>query len=859
MSEDFEIRLVRVQWSSKNQFAYISEIAQRPIRVSKQKDRLFTAEVPSYPLLEDNLACQFALKCKSLLNLETPKVKREDDNVGLFQISDPKHGNWWIEKGSWKNKYHDAPSCRHAGEFTVLVGGITIQLNIIPSGFTTVEYQELLSSFKGELWQLILDKDSTTSIAKDRQGKLPGEKFQKQVSKFIKFADQILEKPTEELREKQELQRIENARPTARTFMELSSRGSSVRFVTGRGFEPSYNTLENKYIADIISRLLLIVRNLRIGVAYSKESLDRSVFFIKKQISQASRNDFIQIDPAKLDAEIKQEKRKQKRWEERKVNFENYFSGINVNNTNMDYKEVITFKVKSAKIEEEYPNFIDVWLEPNKPTGALIKIPSESWLIKIPSESCDRDSSFFLQKATYKISKVYYEKNVYKKKENGTLSIAKIHKTSEIKILEDPFERTIVSLINEYDSYSKKNWQRKLTYQERQQKVLELQGVEKRKDEYASIACKYEEKLTSLQSIYKDLLSLSKKCKSLKITVENRLDYPGTMTFVQNPSYRGAYSSYKEIQNDAKLENLFDDLLIIQEYGITDQPNIYEKWCLLQIIKILDDYGFTQDNGWEAKLVNLVSEKKYATCSFLFTHPSLSQNIELIYQPVLDNHKTPDFMLKIKSNNGETVLVLDAKNKNYAEVFAQYNTFSDDLNNLVNIKNYSADGSNAVFILHPKKDKGFLPVLPTPQSWSSCTTLGGSGVFDWEDSNLGSPEHMYGGAQVRPENLDNLKMVIALSLQYLTEDNHKVYNKVIPENVKFCVVCGGTDFNMGNRCQTKGTHYTCQKCHHFFVEHYCRCGNRLWKHGSYWTYHDTRSTEPYNIKCPLCNVYYAGD
>ena len=72
------------------------------------------------------------------------------------------------------------------------------------------------------------------------------------------------------------------------------------------------------------------------------------------------------------------------------------------------------------------------------------------------------------------------------------------------------------------------------------------------------------------------------------------------------------------------------------------------------------------------------------------------------------------------------------------------------------------------------KEDGFLPVLPTPQEWSSCTTLGGSSVFDWEDS---VPEHRYGGIQLRPENMDNLKMIIALSMQYLTEDNHNAYNE----------------------------------------------------------------------------------
>ncbi len=846
MSEDFELRLIRVHWSSKDQFAYISEIAHNPVRVKKQKDRYFTAEIPSYPRLDDNLVCQFALKCKSSLNLEIPRVKSEERAIDLFPIIDPKHGKWWIEKGDWKKqgeyKYHDAPSCRHAGEFTIIVGDIMIHLNIIPSAFTLIEYQKLLFSFKGELWQLILDKDSTTTIPKDGKGNFPGEEFQKQVSKFIKFADQILAKPAEELREKQETQRIEKVHPTARTFMELSTRGSSVKFVTGRGYEPSFNTPENKYIADIISRLLLIVRNLRAGVGYSKDSVDKNVGFIEKQLSQ-SQNDFIEIDPAKLDAEIEQEERKKRDWKQNKVQFERYFADKNVNDN--DKFEVFTFTVKQRpQKNDQFPQYIDVWIQHTEP-----------YVLKFPSEACD--TVFWTKGTQYKILELSYRYRFSKKEK--TTHILYVNKIASMEITgNDPHEKVISLLTNEREYYSKNNWQRQLNVQEKHEKEVELQGVEERKGMLSRMACKYEEKLASLNSIYKDLLALSKKCKSLKITVENRLDYPGTMIFVQNPSYRGAYSSYKEIQNEAKFENLFDDLLIIQEYGITDQPNIYEKWCLLQIINILEGYGFIQDNGWETRLVNLVSEERYATCSFHFTHPSFSQQVELIYQPELKNHKTPDFMLKIKSNTSETLLVLDAKNKDYAVASALYNTFSDDLDNLVNRKYYSEAGNNknAVFILHPKKDKGFLPVLPTPQSWSSCTTLGGSSVFDWEKTSSGSPEHMYGGVQVRPENIDNLQMVIALALQYLTESNRGVYAST-PKNQKFCVICGGTDFYTSDKIQTKGSHYTCKKCRHFFVEHYCgRCGNRLWKHGSYWTYHDTRSTEPYNIKCPHCGDFY---
>jgi len=848
MSEDFELRLVRVHWNSKNQFAYLDEISQHPIRIKKQKDRHFTAEIPSYPRLEDNIACQLALQCNATLSQEIPRIKREENTIAFFPISDHKHGSWWIEKGAWKKrgkfKYHDAPSCRHAGEFTILVGDMTIHLNIIPSGFTPLEYHDLLSSFKGELWQLILDKDSTTTISKDGEGKLPGEEFQKQVSKFIKFADQILAKPTEELRERQEIQRIEKVRPTARTFMELSAKGSSVKFVTGRGYEPSYNTPENKYIADIINRLILIVRNLRNGVEYSKDSLDRSIKVIEKHLSQSQR-DFIEVDPAKLDAEIAQEERRKQRWEQKRDECEKYFSHIGISGKHK--KEIFPFTIQGYP--RRYGRYIYVWVKYKNPDE-----PKEGYLVKIPHEASG--DSFWLKSAQCRLSNVSFNYKYEKNKKRHEVTIVK---ASTVEFVENPIDKIIVILKSERQLYKGKNWKKQLTRQEKNEKKRELLGLKKRGDMLSSMAKKYEEKLEILTAIYKDLLAFSKKCKSLKITVENRLDYPGTMTFVQNPSYRGAYSSYKKIQNESKFETLFDDLLTIQEFGITDQPNIYEKWCLLQIINVLENYGFIQGEGWETKLVSSISRKKYATCSFIFTHTLLSQEIELIYQPELKNRKTPDFMLKIKSKTGEMRLVLDAKNKAYDQVFAKYNTFSDDLNNLVNKKDYSESGENPVFILHPMKEKGVLPVIPTPQSWSSCSILGGSSVFDWEAEKDFAPEHMYGGAQVRPEDLDNLKMVIALSLQYLTEDNRGVYNNKKPKNYHFCIICGGTKFNTNKKCDTKGKHYTCTKCQHFFVEHYCSCGNRLWKHGSYWTYHDTRSTEPYNIKCPRCGDFYTED
>jgi Zn finger protein HypA/HybF involved in hydrogenase expression len=40
------------------------------------------------------------------------------------------------------------------------------------------------------------------------------------------------------------------------------------------------------------------------------------------------------------------------------------------------------------------------------------------------------------------------------------------------------------------------------------------------------------------------------------------------------------------------------------------------------------------------------------------------------------------------------------------------------------------------------------------------------------------------------------------------------------------------------------------------VQNYCwNCKTSLFKLGAYWTFHDTRALNPYDIKCPHCGEY----
>lgn len=76
---------------------------------------------------------------------------------------------------------------------------------------------------------------------------------------------------------------------------------------------------------------------------------------------------------------------------------------------------------------------------------------------------------------------------------------------------------------------------------------------------------------------------------------------------------------------------------------------------------------------------------------------------------------------------------------------------------------------------------------------------------------------------------------------------------------KFCIICGSTNLKEEIKSTQAGFTkywYTCNKCHHFFVENHCgSCHEKIYKNGSFWTYHDTSPISPYNIKCPHCGEF----
>ncbi len=348
------------------------------------------------------------------------------------------------------------------------------------------------------------------------------------------------------------------------------------------------------------------------------------------------------------------------------------------------------------------------------------------------------------------------------------------------------------------------------------------------------------------------------------------------MTFIQNPNYQSAHNNYKRIKELTSIDDeLISSMIKFREIGLLDLPTIYERWCLLQIIKvIIDVYHFEPENNWKQKLNKQVSyfksNKDIRDISINFTNNNLEREIVLSIEKELVNKKRPDFVLDIKSTFNDNIrthrLVLDAK-------FHEKANIENLIRSLYKDKNYSEDNQNSVFILHP--DKQAIKNRISSIACEKHSYYGELKMFDFEkDINKCDIKrtfnHKYGAIYFSIVNesccLDNLQRLIGMVMQYTIEDNRNLKDKSAKNNNKidpwpeekfFCLVCASSDnekFKKEQKTTEYGSSYkiTCE-CGHYTQYNYCwNCKNRLIKNGKDWSYHSSQVSEPYNIKCPYC-------
>jgi len=557
-----------------------------------------------------------------------------------------------------------------------------------------------------------------------------------------------------------------------------------------------------------------------------------------------------------------------------------------INNTSGDFYDVCRTLTLGKKVDQSGTNTLDFFYPKNlKEAGGLKELSDKDAYYRLSFDKNFQDG--LVENNTYKIQ-AKITLNVTTTRNNKKEHKLTFQYIDSIDIIRSSTQDKFNALKKSRIELRKKNWERAVTQAEKKEQEqeisiikIDLEKITNRESKNIELSYKIAPVLKKIENLQKGYCALNIKPNSL---------FPSSMSFIQNPNYQGVHKLYKEIQTLSGLdEQLFVGLEKAESIGILNISLIYERWCLLQIIKVLiDKFKFLPEKNWKDNLLNQViniDPSKVRDVKISFENKDTCRKIDLGYEQELPTDsgrnapRRPDFVIDLDSYSNPNNLiskriVLDAK---FYENITEMGGISKVIDELYNFKNYSGSGKNSVFILHPSPEA--VPEIKTPQQWAKNSFLGESKIFDWDDD---LPNHDYGAILLSPvrnkgDYLESLQMCIGLSLQYGVENNSLSEGEFngwvksqlnisnnnginpLPKGKVFCLICGGSNLCMTVK-QTKykfGLKWTqaCNDCHHETLYNYCsNCKSRLIKHGIYWTYHATQSLQPFNIKCPKCGT-----
>ncbi|MCG6308645.1 hypothetical protein K6U49_08555 [Vibrio alginolyticus] len=856
MEVPFVIKFIETKWHDKQTLVSVSE-SEYSLKLEHTGNNVFSAHTTIYPKVDELRFAQLAIKAKNGDKPSPYIAMPNGERRQLETIIDPASNSvWWVEPAHWdaKQRVWRSEARRTSGQITFVIGSSTLKLDIDISEQTKSDLSRYLSDFKADLWELILDENSHISgDAKSSQVSAIDQEALSLVASILSNAQTILKKPKVELKEVQALKPAKEVRPVPRTFMEICTKGSR-KYLTSRASQPSYNVPENQYVMYVVLSTLNIVKQL-VRVAESKASrFSGAVEKLNERLD--SLKDYRSIN---RDLVVKDLERLKKRFDTEAINDElaDRLAEINSNryfSPNLASKGYIRIE-KATGTETEWwakikPSLNDDWQQFEQGGYTIFRAGSPY-------------ASLFKPYSDYEMVAI-----IPAASRRGTASILRPEHISRLTLLADS-----PSLLRDKDNFAKlreqgivlseNNWKTKLTPEELSEQKKERATIYKRLSYFAiqhekvgKVQQALEPKIKPFQKVEKSL----RKCK-----VKSKSTFPNSMTFVQNPAYQAVHSGFKKLKEQIGLadEDILLSLEKIEAIGLVNMPLLYERWCLLQIIKVLTQaFRYLPEDNWKRKLIkNIQGNEEQISIQFL--NPSVSRKITLHYEPFLANGKRPDFVLDVEAatKNAYPIskrLVVDAKY--YSAAYLKHRGgIGGVIHELYSVKDYSEGQENSVFVLHPVLEA--VEKVVSPQEWAKDSYLGELSMFDWEPAYLERQAISYGAVCANPiksqRYLDEIQRMLGMFLQYGIEDNKSFHGESDDtQAINFCVSCGSekvVDVTNSMRANQEKRWYRCNECTQFTVYTHCgTCNTRLIKNGEYWTYLSLMPMSSINIKCPSC-------
>jgi len=890
MIEGVEFRYLDVKWINKNKVKSL-DMSSYTIPLEESEDG-YSIETYTYQKYFPRLAIKIDGDASY-----PPYIKNgQRDKIEFLPLKDPSTGDfWWIHTDGWdsEHNYYRSELYRTVGVVDLIVENNAIKINNNSVSLSVEELEVYLQDFKDDLWQIILNQDSPIKGTISKSNNLLSEESLHLFKEFADSLESILKKPSVELKETQEQKPIKSVRPVNLTFREIATKGMRKQ-LTSRSYIRSLDTPDNRYLHYCSSRVLYIAKQLSIIVSKQEEHFCRIIKNNKQAIYDNSNRKTKIIPYDVFDDETKQiqksldeivtplkEAIQLQHSESKDMVLNTYQFRIGKPYNNLDgYFFVHEINGKKLKGDAFFQNcYAVIGVQPSifslieKLKGGsdfltlncICSTPLEGWDNSRP----ERPFYYFF---------LNYVGDVFVPKQQR-------------------IEAELHHRIERRKVYEKSAWEVKLD-------TKELQELSKENDFISQKNKLFEQNLSANEDILKKVYPTVRRLNTInrffkKNKIKRSAVFPNSMSFVQNPFYAKAESSFSKINKlDGMDGELFNSLFEFDQIGIINIPILYERWCLLQIIKLLSGlFGFVLSDNWQKMLIQSVIENKY-NIDFIFNNPINNRRIILGYEKVLPNNRRPDFVLDLyyqgyvfkeqapnNSLHKETEpsninkvryedyrdrnknldsedstfynwefgdvqrvrYVLDAKFKD--NLFQQ--GFDSILDDLIDNKNYDEDGRNRVFLLHPQGKA--IKEKTSPLSWGG-------------HSNYGQNEkHSKGYIFLLPSSkhgntLDNLQRLLGMFLQ-----NTSHFIDYGEKNRWFdttCVSCGTSayeDFYCIKK-RTKGGknswYITCKKCSHHTIKTVCYvCSGDLYKNQFNLTYHRTKAEQVSNIVCPSCQNF----
>jgi len=845
----FEVLLVSIDWESRDKVRAIIP-SKKYLEVSSSNGNQYEYDIVLYTK-ENDLYFQFAIKTKF-----TPFLKSNEGRwnpaTPLFNIQD----DLWIIKGDWiigqrEIGFHYCPSINTIGRIEIGLRDslqkthfITIDIN---SNIDDFDFRQLKNDFEGELWNLITSNKSNVSSDKveirycDKKFRYPENKS---IIEFLKAFDQIGKNPKSELSPTKEIRRTEKVIPIAETYRKLSTVGTAA-FLPSKAVLENYDIFENRFVCLMLHRIYLIVSKNLQYTSLQIERLEREIKVLQEKIT------LLQDPDPKVNAEIVHQEIS---FQEHRVNtLQGEWTIISNQLTFNSGAAFAPLKVKIKYLNNSESN--SYWCSTNDYPFCVFKFPDNVMRHLSPSTEFNFEA-VYSQSGTIQTSggKTYPKFEI-----TDVRNIESAEVQSEKNILSTQKQNLITLENNNWSQLSILNTQERGKF--RSERTNQVQTLTKKVKTLAEQIERIREFNLEHSELY--LLIKQKLGTDLfqKVKWKHLQGFKPSMTFIQNIGYRNALRFYKEILKSEGIDiAIFDLYENVTSYGLREMPQVYELWCLVTQVKILEEsFHFKHNRDDITTLLKNINPKNQTMGEYTkinFANSLAGRKVTLHYQKKILENKRPDFILEVSCNNRRINLVLDSKFKNY-------NYKKSIIYETIAMTDKYSEGSNYVFILHPCKNGTF------SEKNIKYTNYGGEKIFygEGETQQPKFPFHEYGYIELKPNFTDTLKKLIAMSFEYLLEStkNAKKDNNIDPkpENDMFCLNCGGSDITIVESLRGANRHFyscTCNKinCGHKIQIDYCwNCKTKLFKHGSYWDYHLESTWSIFDIRCPNCGMTLA--